>query len=100
MLNYAAIENGGNIGDRMASDPEDRVFIPVPLFWSYGAVNALPATLTHGATLVVQQQFDAGCALDLIEKHQCTATLPAITELCFWVIPRLRRNARQACARG
>lgn len=82
MLNYAAIENGGNIGDRMALGPEDRVFIPVPLFWSYGAVNALPATLTHGATLVVQQQFDAGCALDLIEKHQCTAiyTLPAITD--------------------
>ena len=81
MSHYAIIENGFNIGERQGLTPEDRVFVSVPLFWAYGAVNALPATLTHGATLVLQAKFDASEALELIEKHKCTSiyTLPAMT---------------------
>ena len=78
---FAAIENGFNIGERQGLLPGDRVLISIPLFWSYGAVNALPAVLSHGATLVLQSHFDAGGALDLIEQQRCTAiyTLPAMT---------------------
>lgn len=81
LLHYAAIENGFNIGERQGLVPGDRVLVAIPLFWSYGAVNALPATLTHGATLVLQGRFEPGEALDLIEQHSCTAiyTLPAMT---------------------
>jgi fatty-acyl-CoA synthase len=75
------IENGFNIGERQGLVPGDRVLVSIPLFWSYGAVNALPATLTHGATLVMQGHFEAGGALDMIEREKCTAiyTLPAMT---------------------
>jgi fatty-acyl-CoA synthase len=75
------IENGFNIGERLGLVRGDRVLLSVPLFWSYGAVNALPATITHAATLVIQGHFEAGGALDLIERHRCTAiyTLPAMT---------------------
>lgn len=78
---YAAIENGFNIGERQGLVAGDRVLISIPLFWSYGAVNALPAILSHGATMVLQSHFDAGRALDLIERERCTAlyTLPAMT---------------------
>ena len=40
-----------------------------------------PPTFTHGAALVLQDRFEPGEAIDLIEQHQCTAlyTLPAIT---------------------
>ena len=78
---YAVIENGFNIGERQGLQPGDRVLVSIPLFWSYGIANALPATLTHGATLVLQDRFEPGGALDLIEKHHCTAlyTLPAMT---------------------
>jgi fatty-acyl-CoA synthase len=78
MQHYATIENGFSIGERMGLEREDRVFISVPLFWAYGAVNALPATLTHGAALVLQTAFEPSGALDLIEQHRCTAiyTLP------------------------
>jgi fatty-acyl-CoA synthase len=78
---YGIIENGFNIGERQGLSPKDRVFVSVPLFWAYGAVNALPATLSHGATLVLQSKFDPGSALDLIETHRCTAiyTLPSMT---------------------
>ena len=76
-----AIENGFNIGERQGLVPGDRVLVSIPLFWSYGAANALPATIAHGATLVLQGHFAAPGALDLIEQHGCTAiyTLPAMT---------------------
>ncbi len=69
----AMIENGFEIGERMGLEPGDRVFVPVPLFWAYGASNALVATLTHGATLVLQEAFEPAEAIELIERHRCTA---------------------------
>ena len=77
----AMIENGFNIGERQGLRPGDVVLLSLPLFWSYGSANAMCATLTHGATLVLQAQFEPGEAIDLIEAHACTAlyTLPAIT---------------------
>jgi len=78
---FGIIENGFNIGERQGLAPGDRVLVSIPLFWSYGAVNALPASITHGATLVLQARFEAGGALDLIDREKCTAiyTLPAMT---------------------
>ena len=75
------IENGFNIGERQGYGPDDRVLLAPPLFWSYGSANAMSATLTHGAALVLQGRFEPGEAIDLIERHRCTAlyTLPAIT---------------------
>ncbi|MEZ5857020.1 MAG: fatty acid--CoA ligase family protein [Hyphomicrobiaceae bacterium] len=81
LQHFAVIENGFNIGERQGLGGDDRVLISIPLFWSYGAANALPAALSHGATMVLQSRFEPGGALDLIEKHACTAlyTLPAMT---------------------
>ena len=81
-LSHAGIiENGFNIGERQGYGPDDRVLLAPPLFWSYGSANAMSATLTHGAALVLQDRFEPGEAIDLIERHDCTAlyTLPAIT---------------------
>lgn len=81
LLHFGAIETGFNIGERQGLRPGDRVLLSPPLFWSYGCINAMPATLGHGAALVLQGRFEPGEALDLIEKHRCTAlyTLPGIT---------------------
>lgn len=81
LLHSALIENGFNIGRRQQLSAEDRVWLPVPLFWSYGGANALMASLTHGATLVLQETFDASQALALIRRERCTVayTLPNIT---------------------
>jgi len=81
LRHYAVIENGFNIGERMGLTPSDRVLLAPPLFWAYGAINALPATLTHGAALVLQSRFEPGEWLSLIERHRCTAiyTLPSMT---------------------
>src|SRR5437763_6298085 len=81
LQHYGVIENGINIGERIGLGPDDRVLLAPPLFWSYGAANALPATLTHGATLVLQDRFEPGEWLGLIERRRCTAvyTLPSMT---------------------
>lgn len=81
LLHYAMIENGFNIGERMQLTPDDRVWLPAPLFWSYGCANALSSTFTHGATLVLQEAFDPGKALEIIDRERCTVayTLPNIT---------------------
>lgn len=57
------------------------MWVSVPLFWSYGAVDAMPATFTHRATLVLQEAFAPGEALDLIEAQAATVayTLPNTT---------------------
>jgi fatty-acyl-CoA synthase len=78
---FAVIENGFNIGERMGLTPDDRVLLAPPLFWAYGACNALPATLSHGAALVLQPRFEPGEWIGLVERHRVTAvyTLPSIT---------------------
>lgn len=81
LAHYGLIENGFNIGERQGLTPKDRVLASVPMFWAYGSANALPAAFTHGATLVLQDRFEPGAALSLIETHRCTAiyTLPGMT---------------------
>jgi fatty-acyl-CoA synthase len=66
------IENGYQIGARRELDADDRVWLGSPLFYGLGATNALPATLTHGASLVLQTHFDAGRAIDAIESARAT----------------------------
>jgi fatty-acyl-CoA synthase len=75
------IENGFNIGERQGLQPGEPVLLAPPLFWSYGSANAMCATFTHGATLVLQARFDPAEAIDLIERHRCRSiyTLPSIT---------------------
>lgn len=48
------VVNGFWIGERMGLSAADRVWLGSPLFWSFGGANALMATLTHGACLVLQ----------------------------------------------
>jgi fatty-acyl-CoA synthase len=50
----------------------DRVWLAVPLFWSFGSANALPAIMTHGGCIVLQESFEAGEALALIERERCS----------------------------
>ncbi len=66
------IENMWNIGERQHLSPADRMWMGVSLFWSFGCANALVAVMSHGGTLVLQEQLDAGEALALIERERCT----------------------------
>ena len=74
MLNHRSlIENSFGLGDRRGINAEDRIWLGSPLFYGLGSANALPIALTHGASLVLQDSFDAGTAIRLIAKTQATA---------------------------
>lgn len=88
------IENPWNIGERQRLGPGDRIWMGISLFWSFGCLNALLAVMTHGGCVVLQDQFDAGGALELIERERCTVYYgtPNIA-LALWEHPdRPRRD--------
>jgi fatty-acyl-CoA synthase len=56
----------------MDLEPDDRVWTSQPFFWTAGIAMSLGATLAAGARLVLQELFDAGRALELIEAERVT----------------------------
>jgi len=66
------IENGWQIGERQHLTPADRMWMGISLFWSFGCANALPAVMTHGGTIVLQEHMEPGAALALIERERCS----------------------------
>jgi fatty-acyl-CoA synthase len=66
------VENMWNIGERQHLGPDDRMWMGISLFWSFGCANALLAVMTHGGTIVLQEHLDPGAALALIERERCT----------------------------
>ena len=66
------IENLWHIGERMHVTQNDRLWLSVSLFWGLGCSNALFNLLTHGASIVLQESFEPGEALRLIEEEKCT----------------------------
>lgn len=66
------IANGFDIGERQHLTAADRVWLAVPLFWSFGSANALPAIMTHGGALVLQESFEPGEALALLDDERCS----------------------------
>jgi fatty-acyl-CoA synthase len=72
LQNFGLIENMYNIGERQHLGPDDRLWMGISLFWGFGCENALLAVMTHGGCVVLQEQFDAGEALALIERERCS----------------------------
>jgi fatty-acyl-CoA synthase len=66
------VGNGYDMGQRRFVDGNDRIWIGTPLFYGLGATNALPVALTHGATVVLQDSFTAGSAIETISQTGAT----------------------------
>jgi fatty-acyl-CoA synthase len=66
------IANGFHIGERQHLTAADRLWLAVPLFWSFGSANALAAIMTHGGSIVLQERFEPGEALELLDREQCS----------------------------
>ena len=72
LQHYALIENMWRIGERQRLRAGDRLWLAVSLFWGLGCENALFALMTHAGTIVLQERFDAGEAIEIIERECCT----------------------------
>jgi fatty-acyl-CoA synthase len=72
LQHHALVENMWHIGERQHVTEHDRLWLAVSLFWGLGCENALFNVLTHGGCVVLQEHFDPGAALELIERERCT----------------------------
>jgi fatty-acyl-CoA synthase len=59
---------GGRIGVR----PEDRYFNCRPFFHAAGSALSALMAMTHGGCLVTLPTFEAGAALEMMERERCT----------------------------
>ena len=65
------VETALRTGEAIEVEPTDRILVSVPLFAIFGFSVAV-GTMAAGATLVLQEAFDAAGALALIERERVT----------------------------
>lgn len=74
MLSHKNVVNNGQlVGDYIYLTEEDRLCIPVPFFHCFGCVMGTIASVTHGTTMVIIEQFNPGKVLQIVQDEKCTA---------------------------
>jgi fatty-acyl-CoA synthase len=66
------LRNAWAVGQRMGITPDDRYFNCRPFFHAAGSTLSALMSLVHGSTLVTLPTFEAGAALELMERERCT----------------------------
>ncbi len=64
---------GYRFADILLYDPDDRVYTAYPFFWGAGLAMSIAGTLAAGASLLLEQTFDPGSALEVMEAQRATA---------------------------
>ena len=78
---------------RIPCSPQDRLLTVLPLCHIYGLSIVMLGTLADGGALVLAERFEAGAALDLIERHGVTI-LPAVPAMFQFMMMELKENPR------
>jgi len=95
------IDNGWAIGERMNIVPEDRFWLGLPLSFAFGIVNLVGNAITHGASIVVQEYFEAELSFRTLSTSGSTvlyASPNMIIDLANsvarndWPLPRLKKG--------
>lgn len=74
MLSHKNVVNNGQlVGDYIYLTEKDRLCIPVPFFHCFGCVMGTIASVTHGTTMVIIEQFNPGEVLQIVQDEKCTA---------------------------
>jgi len=68
----APVIQSWRFAEYMELGPDDVVWTAQPFFWTAGMTMSLGATLAAGACLVLQETFEPGAALALIERERAT----------------------------
>ncbi len=72
LTHYNILNNGKATAEFMKYTGDDRLLVCVPMFHCFGCVLALCAVITHGATMVLLEDFDALKVLESVHKERCT----------------------------
>lgn len=73
LSHYGILNNGYSVGQCMRFTPNEKLLVCVPLFHTFGNVLAVCAIVSHGATMVVNEEFDPLLVLASVQKEKCTA---------------------------
>lgn len=60
-------------GKALGLTPDDKLLSKFPYFWSAGLTMTLGGPLSAGAAVITIESFDAGAALEIIERERVTA---------------------------
>jgi acyl-CoA synthetase (AMP-forming)/AMP-acid ligase II len=71
----AVVRHGRNLLRFRGLDPGDRIYTPMPFFWVGGLSYALVRAMHAGATLVLEERFEPGATLELLERERVTHIL-------------------------
>lgn len=72
LTHHNILNNGKGTGELMKYTSDDKLLVCVPLFHCFGCVLALCAVITHGATMVMVEDFDPLRVLASVHKERCT----------------------------
>ena len=76
LLYHVAMLRGAYYGSQILKLTEvDRFFSPQPFFHVGGSIKVMLAPIVSGCTMIVQPYFDAGAALELMERHHCNVLM-------------------------
>jgi len=73
LTHHNILNNGFATGQCMKYTSDERLLVCVPMFHCFGCVLSLCSVLTHGATLVFNEEFDPLMVLASVQKEKCTA---------------------------
>lgn len=73
LSHHNILNNGYSVGQCMKYTQADKLLVPVPLFHCFGSVLAVCAIISHGATMVLMEEFDPLMVLASVQKEKCTA---------------------------
>ncbi len=102
-MQRAAVIQSWRIAHDMRFTPADRVWTSYPFFWSAGICMALGATLAAGATLVLQETFEPGAALQCLMDERVNGTqcwphqAKAMAEHPLYATADLSRINKEVC---
>ena len=74
LTHESMLRNAWAAGMRMGVVPEDRYFNCRPFFHVGGSTLSALVSLVYGACLVTLPTFEAGAALEMMERERCTLT--------------------------
>jgi fatty-acyl-CoA synthase len=69
----AAVLQGHRFAEFLRLTPDDRLYTTYPFFWTAGIAMSIGGAFAAGARLLVQEMFEPGAALEMIERERATA---------------------------
>ncbi|HVH17920.1 MAG TPA: AMP-binding protein [Myxococcota bacterium] len=69
----APVLQAWRFADWLRFTPEERVYTTYPFFWTAGIAMSIGGTLAAGGTLLVEDHFEPGAALAMMEWERATA---------------------------